>query len=195
MAVSAPSANCVTWLGEDDNALRYTAPQVVTEHLIKKYANRKLYDTSTSRYVTLDRISALVREGAEIKVVDRDTGRDLTSLVLSQIVMGEEKRQPGNGAETLHERGQALLGYVRRTLSAPASAVSSEVERRLDEAEDLVDVAVARALSRLSIPTRRDYELLETRLDGLAARLDALQPAAPKQPVRATRTRRAAARR
>ncbi|MDQ6899809.1 MAG: phasin family protein [Candidatus Dormibacteraeota bacterium] len=168
---------------------------MVTEHLIKKYANRKLYDTSTSRYVTLDRISALVREGAGIKVVDRDTGRDLTSLVLSQIVMGEEKRQPNNGGETLHERGQALLGYVRRTLRAPASAVSSEVERRLDEAEDLVDAAVARALSRLSIPTRRDYELLETRLDRLAARLDALQPNAPTQPVRATRTRSGGARR
>lgn len=178
----------------DHNALRYTAPPVAIEHLIKKYANRKLYDTSTSRYVTLERISELVREGTEIKVLDRDTGRDLTALVLSQIVLGEEKRQPATGVDALQERGQALLDYVRRTLRAPASAVTSEVERRLDEAEDLVDLAVARALSRLSIPTRRDYDSLESRLDDLTSRLDALA-GLPAAPARTIRTRRAGSRR
>ena len=62
------------------------------KHLIKKYANRKLYDTRTSRYITLEGISQLVREGDDIQVVDRDSGRDLTPLILSQIVVGEEKR-------------------------------------------------------------------------------------------------------
>ena len=62
------------------------------KHLIKKYANRKLYDTNTSRYITLNGISELVREGYDIEVVDRDTGADLTPLILSQIVLGEEKR-------------------------------------------------------------------------------------------------------
>src|SRR5258706_504128 len=61
------------------------------KHLIKKYANRKLYDTQTSRYITLAGISRLVGEGRDIQVVDRDTGRDLTPLILSQIVVGEEK--------------------------------------------------------------------------------------------------------
>ena len=142
--------------------------------MIKKYANRKLYDTENSRYITLEGISKLVRDGHDIQVVERDTGRDLTSLILSQIVMGEEKRVDSNGVENLQERGQALLGYVRRTLSGPAALVSGEVERRRSELEDLADSAVERALARLSIPSRRDIEALSSRLDQLERRLQAL---------------------
>jgi BMFP domain-containing protein YqiC len=144
------------------------------KHLIKKYANRKLYDTRTSRYITLDGISRLVREGHDIQVVDRDTGRDLTPLILSQIVVSEEKLGDGDGGDTLHDRGQALFDYVRRTLSGPAAMVSSRVERGRSELEDLVDVAVERALTRLSIPTRRDMEALSARLDELEARMASL---------------------
>jgi polyhydroxyalkanoate synthesis repressor PhaR len=149
------------------------------KHLIKKYANRKLYDTHTSRYITLEGISQLVREGEDIQVVERDSGRDLTPLILSQIVVGEEKRgplEPPEGAELLHDRGQALFDYVRRTLSGPAAAVSSRVERGRLDLEDLVDAAVERALTRLSIPTRRDIEALSARLDQLEARLQLPAP-------------------
>src|SRR5256714_13552788 len=93
-------------------------------HLIKKYANRKLYDTQTSRYITLEGISRLVRDGHDIEVVDRDSGRDLTPLVLSQIVMGEEKRGDDNGGEGLQDPRPALLEDRRRPLSAPPPAVS-----------------------------------------------------------------------
>ena len=155
--------------------------------MIKKYANRKLYDTENSRYITLEGISKLVRDGHDIQVVERDTGRDLTSLVLSQIVMGEEKRVDSNGVENLQERGQALLGYVRRTLSGPAALVSGEVEKRRSELEDLADSAVERALARLSIPSRREIEALNSRLDHLERRLEALSTS--------SRTRTAAGRR
>jgi polyhydroxyalkanoate synthesis repressor PhaR len=142
-------------------------------HLIKKYANRKLYDTRTSRYITLEGISRLVREGHDIEVMDRDTGRDLTPLVLSQIVMGEEKRGgEDNGREVVQDRGQALIEYVRRTLTAPAAMVSNEVWRRRSEFEDLVEMAVARALEKLTIPSRRDIEALNARVDELERRLE-----------------------
>jgi hypothetical protein len=142
------------------------------KHLIKKYANRKLYDTRTSRYITLEGISQLVREGDDIQVVDRDSGRDLTPLILSQIVVGEEKRtEAGDIGDTLHDRGQALFDYVRRTLSGPAALVTSGVERGRSELEELVDLAVERALTRLSIPTRRDLDALNARLDELEAKL------------------------
>lgn len=142
-------------------------------HLIKKYANRKLYDTRTSRYITLEGISRLVREGNDIEVVDRETGRDLTPLILSQIVMGEEKRGgEDNGREPVQDRGQALIEYVRRTLTAPAALVSNEVGRRRSEFEDLVEMAVARALERLSIPSLRDIEALNTRVDELERRVE-----------------------
>jgi polyhydroxyalkanoate synthesis repressor PhaR len=134
------------------------------KHLIKKYANRKLYDTLNSRYITLEGISDLVRDGHDIQVVDRDSGRDITALVLSQIVVGEEKRgDDGDG----QDRGNVLLDYVRRTLSGPASLVQGEVGRRRSELEDLVDAAVDKALSRLSIATTRDIEQLSARIDEL----------------------------
>jgi BMFP domain-containing protein YqiC len=150
------------------------------KHLIKKYANRKLYDTQTSRYITLEGISRLVREGHDIQVLDRDSGRDLTPLILSQIVVSEEKLGEGDGGDTLQDRGQALFDYVRRTLSGPAAMVSSRVERGRSEVEELVDAAVERALTRLSIPTRRDLEALSARLDELEARVASLGAPAPR---------------
>lgn len=64
--------------------------------LIKRYQNRKLYDTETSRYITLAEIAQLIREGKEIRVVDKNSGEDLTSLTLSQIIFenGRKRRQP-----------------------------------------------------------------------------------------------------
>lgn len=165
------------------------------KHLIKKYANRKLYDTHTSRYITLEGISELVRQGRDIEVVDRDSGRDLTSLILSQIVTSEEKRGSGGVLEEVESGGSLLLDYVRRTLSVPASLVSSEVGRRAGDLEDLVDAAVEAAMVRLSIPSRRDIDALNRRLDEIDRRLAASRPAPKARPVKGSRTRTAAARR
>ncbi len=148
-----------------------TAPE---RHLIKKYANRKLYDTRTSRYITLEGIAQLVRDGHEIKVVDRDNGSDLTQLTLSQIVLEEEKRGPGRivdaGGEMLQERGQALLDYVRRTLNVPAD-IRSQVERRREGLENMADDAIERTLRRLRIPTRNDIDRINDRLDRITSQL------------------------
>lgn len=137
------------------------------KHLIKKYANRKLYDTRTSRYITLDEIASLVRDGHDIKVVDRDDGTDLTKVTLSQIVLSEEKRGPG---EMLHDRGQALMDYVRSALNVPAE-VRSQVERRREAVETMADDAIEQALRRLRIPTRRDIDRINERLDRISAQL------------------------
>ena len=59
---------------------------------IKKYANRRLYDTESSAYITLDRLAAMVREGREFEVVDAKTGEDITRQVLTQIIVDEEAR-------------------------------------------------------------------------------------------------------
>ena len=169
------------------------------KHLIKKYANRKLYDTRTSRYITLEGISQLVRDGADIEVVDRETGADLTPLILSQIVMGEEKRGRGHVAEPagVQDRGQALLDYVRRTLNVPASLVTNEVERRRNDVEDLVDAAIERALERLSLPSRREVERLADKVDELSRKIDRLNGGthAGRTASTRSRTRTAASRR
>ena len=59
---------------------------------IKKYANRRLYDTESSSYITLDRLAEMVREGREFEVVDAKTGEDITRQVLTQIIVDEEAR-------------------------------------------------------------------------------------------------------
>ena len=147
-------------------------PAGTERHLIKKYANRKLYDTRTSKYVTLDGIADLVREGHDIRVVDRDTGHDITQVVLSQIVLTEERRGPQRlvdaGTDALHERGQALMDYVRKTLNVPGDLVS-EVEKRRGNLEGMVDEAIVQTLHRLKLPTRRDIDRLNERIDRLSA--------------------------
>ena len=59
--------------------------------IIKRYGNRKLYDTEQSSYVTLEGISHMIRKGEDLQVVDNKTGEDLTSIILAQIMLEEEK--------------------------------------------------------------------------------------------------------
>ena len=161
-------------------------------HLIKKYANRKLYDTRTSRYITLDGIAELVREGHEINVVDRANGTDLTQLTLSQVVLSHEKRGPARlvdaGGEVIHERGQALLDYVRKTLNVP-SDLRNQMERRREDLEERADDAMAVALRRLRIPSHTDIDRINARLDRITAQLKKL--GAP-EPAKRPRKRKAA---
>src|ERR1700691_3699199 len=62
--------------------------------VIKKYANRRLYDTCNSRYINLEDIAALVRNGKEVQVVDAGTGDDITRVTLTQIIVEDAKGQP-----------------------------------------------------------------------------------------------------
>ena len=61
--------------------------------VIKRYSNRKLYDTQSSRYVTLEQIADLIREGEDVRIVDNNSKEDLTSITLAQIIFEEEKKQ------------------------------------------------------------------------------------------------------
>src|SRR5271156_3337672 len=63
---------------------------------IKKYANRRLYNTATSSYVTLDHLSSMVKEGIEFNVYDAKTGEDITRSVLTQIIVEEEGKAGQN---------------------------------------------------------------------------------------------------
>lgn len=157
-------------------------------HLIKKYANRKLYDTRTSSYITLEGIAGLVRDGHEIKVVDRETGQDLTQVTLSQIVLSEEKRGPVRPVDggAIHERGQALLDYVRKTLNVPSDLVN-QMERRRSDLEGMVDEAIEQALRRLRIPSRSDIDNINKRLDQLSGHLKRAGVNAPTKTKRPKR--------
>lgn len=62
--------------------------------VIKKYGNRRLYDTSASRYINLDDIARMVRNGKDVQVLDARTGEDLTRVTLTQIIMEDAREQP-----------------------------------------------------------------------------------------------------
>lgn len=63
--------------------------------LIKRYGNRKLYDTRASRYVTLDGVAEFIRTGEDLRIVDNDTGDDITIVTFAQIIFEEAKRKNG----------------------------------------------------------------------------------------------------
>jgi polyhydroxyalkanoate synthesis repressor PhaR len=61
--------------------------------IIKRYANRKLYDTTAKQYITLAGIADLIRQGVEVRVIDHETGDDLTAVITAQIIFAQEKAQ------------------------------------------------------------------------------------------------------
>ena len=94
---------------------------------IKKYANRRLYDTESSAYITLDRLAEMVREGREFEVVDAKSGEDITRQVLTQIIVDEEARGstmlPVNFLKQLIGLyGNSMQGVVPQYLEAAMDA-------------------------------------------------------------------------
>src|SRR5262245_23458095 len=108
--------------------------------LIKRYANRKLYDQGRSRYVTLEELEELIRQGREIRVVDAVSGEDLTSQTLAQIILdtarGRRSALPVAFLHQLIQHGTAWQTFVQESLqSGLAGIVASqrEAERALRE--------------------------------------------------------------
>jgi polyhydroxyalkanoate synthesis repressor PhaR len=93
--------------------------------LIKKYGNRRLYDTSDSRYVTLDELAAKIRSGSDLRIVDAQTGEDLTQATLTQLVL-----ETGNAAKFLPV--QLLTQMIRLSDDALAEFFSRYVTGALD---------------------------------------------------------------
>ena len=106
--------------------------------VVKRYPNRKLYDTEAKQYVTLEGIATLVRDGQEVTVVDHATGADLTALTLTQVIMEQEKKRRGFLPQAvltgLVQAGGDTMGTLRRTMASSlnlARQVDEEIERRL----------------------------------------------------------------
>jgi len=121
--------------------------------VIKRYPNRKLYDTEAKQYVTLEAIAALIRQGEEIQVVDHATGEDLTAVTLSQIIFEQEKKLSGFLPQAvltgLIQAGGDTLSALRRTLASPldlARQVDDEIERRVQALTSRGELAVEEGL-------------------------------------------------
>ena len=105
-------------------------------YVIKRYSNRKLYDTQESRYVTLEEIEEMIRSGKEITVVDAASGEDLTSVTLAQIILENERNHraalPTAFLHQLIKHGEAWQDFVQRSMKSSLEGVVSnqrEMER------------------------------------------------------------------
>ena len=94
--------------------------------IIKKYANRRLYNTETSSYITLDHLATMIREGRDFKVVDAKSDADITHNVLTQIIMEEESR------------GQTMLpvNFLRQLIAMYGDSMQAMVPGYLDASMD-----------------------------------------------------------
>ena len=105
--------------------------------LIKRYANRKLYNTDTSRYITLKGIAELIERGDEVRVIDNETGEDITSVALSQILVDSERTSrsvPGSLlSDLIHRGGDALYGALRKGVDDASEGIE-DIQRNVRRA-------------------------------------------------------------
>jgi len=165
-----------------------TAPADVTEaarepKVIKRYTNRKLYDTVESRYVTLEEIAEMVKGGAEVRIVDNRTKEDLTSVTLAQIIFEEEKKTSKMSLRTLKdlirhggERAQQFVEDTQAELRDRVEGLRQAAETRVqtlitkgqatgDRAKDLV-AASQEAVNQFQ---RRVDERVRTAVEGMSS--------------------------
>ena len=104
---------------------------------IKRYSNRKLYDTLESRYVTLDEIGEMVKQGVEVKVIDNRSKEDLTSVTLAQIIFEEEKKKNRMPLSVLREiirhPGDSISDFIHKEVSPRVTSIREGAESRLDK--------------------------------------------------------------
>ncbi|MBM4243314.1 MAG: hypothetical protein FJ148_05785 [Deltaproteobacteria bacterium] len=165
--------------------------------IVKRYANRKLYDTTTSRYVALDDIAGLIRNGEEVEVTDNETGADLTAVTLAQIILEEERRNKdlrslvvlrelvrygGDAISSVTSRGMEALGDMRGRVSeivaegarpAILDEVLSTSRRQIEDLQRRVDQGIRQSVERLrSYPgIGAEVERLEGRVRDIEIRI------------------------
>jgi polyhydroxyalkanoate synthesis repressor PhaR len=161
---------------------------------IKKYANRRLYDTESSTYITLDRLAQMVREGREFEVVDAKSGEDITRQVLTQIIVEEESRGAtmlplsflkqliglyGNSMQNfVPQYLEAAMDAFQRNQSAVKDAFSGNVfadiaKRNMAMFEDASRAFSGKAKGEAK-PSSSDVEELKAELAALQAKVDRL---------------------
>ena len=188
-------SRCVCRLVQSNMTRPEARPDIV---LIKKYGNRRMYDTAGSRYVNLDDLAAFIRQGKEVQVVDAKTGQDLTRVVLTQIITEDAKDKPtGLPLELLRQliiasdevRQEFVMWYLKSAFDT-YQKVQDAVQNRITEVQSAILSPVdmmKRFLGASEAPPRTEpepeLEALRRRVLDLEARL--------KKKARGKRRRRA----
>ena len=144
--------------------------------IYKRYSNRKLYDTEERSYISLDDITGVIQSGEEFQVLDHDTGADLTTLVLLQVMLEQEKRISGFLPQTiLRKIAQAGRGPLENLRSSAASFLTplinhdTEIQRRIHSlvSGNLISAVEARQWQHLLI----DHFIEDISNDDLSAKI------------------------
>jgi len=175
------------------------------ETVIKKYGNRRLYDTAASRYVNLDDLAAMVREGKAVRVVDAKTGQDLTRVTLTQIITEDAKDKPtGLPLELLRQlimasdevRQEFLMWYLKSAFEA-YHKVQDAVHSRFSEVQSAILSPVdmmKKFLTTATQPSSFGAEEAESEVDLLRRRVAELEAQmgakASRKPKRKTAKKR-----
>ena len=161
---------------------------LVVAYIIKRYANRKLYDPQQSQYVTLEELEEMIRAGREITVTDATTGEDLTAMVLAQIILEKARsRRPSLPTAFLHQLiqyGEAWQDFAVTSLKTSLEGIMTsqrEAERILREwaagcgwmppAQRTSAAEPPPAVSQELTELRQEIAVLREQLQRLAARL------------------------
>jgi polyhydroxyalkanoate synthesis repressor PhaR len=165
--------------------------------LIKKYTNRKLYHTNRKQYITLDRIAALIQAGEDVRVVDNESGEDITAPILAQVVA---QARPSGGLLPTHvltdliQASGERIAEMREAIWANfggAALVDTEIKRRLERlhSEGALSAGEIDRLRRLLLraepddaaptplpeaPSRGDLARLNAQIDALTAAVEGL---------------------
>lgn len=155
---------------------------------IKRYSNRKLYDTEDKRYITLEQIAQLVRDGVDIRVIENQTGEDLTTVTLSQILLEQEKRKEGRLPKSffmnlIQRSSTTVVDFMRKNvlnyfdhgfLSGDEDAIDKSVDKLVEAGEIPQDEASAlkdEIRSRKASFKQRMDEMIERRVQDVLGKL------------------------
>jgi polyhydroxyalkanoate synthesis repressor PhaR len=154
--------------------------------VIKKYENRRLYDTSASRYINLEEVAALVRDGTEVQVLDAKTGEDLTHVTLTQIIVENAKGKPtGLPLELLRQlvmasdhAGQEFISWYMKSAFETYQKLQGAIQGGLSEMQSAPSLSplsmVKKFVQGTAAPARSEsseLEELKARLAEMEARL------------------------
>jgi polyhydroxyalkanoate synthesis repressor PhaR len=151
--------------------------------IIKKYGNRRLYDTTHSRYINLDDIASLIRQGHDLKVLEAKSGRDVTRVTLTQIITEDAKNKPtGLPLELLRElvmasdevRQEFIMWYLKSAFDA-YQKVQDAVQSRLGEVQSAILSPVEMMKKFTGSTASRPEGKNETELDDLHKRVEELE--------------------
>ncbi len=140
--------------------------------VVKRYGNRKLYDTGLSRYVTLEEIGQMIKDGEDVKVIDNRTKEDLTSLTLTQIILEEEKQKKGILPlsvlrDLIQQGGESISEFLQKSLHS-FSGVKSETEKQVQKfiGKGEITMEEGQALLREWFQThQRSIDMLQKKFD------------------------------